>query len=149
MKGVIYRLYNSEAQYFGSSQKDIKTIMKRHKDKFSSLIGTNVFYSSNILFMNDEMPKIEIVETFEFENILQLRSLEQKYITENDCVNVTKPTGLSRKEYEKDWYLKNKHKRPKETCECGSTYVKSNRKKHLKTQKHILKMKLLPCSALS
>ena len=51
-------------------------------------------------------------------------------------------TGLSKKEWSKQWYIENKDKfsdkrKQKFNCECGGKYTHSHKSQHLKTKKHL------------
>ena len=155
MKGIIYKLYNDTQCYIGSTVDIIKRLY-HHKPT----IGNNCV--SNKMIKYD----YEIIEEFEFNYLTTLRLKELWYILNTDCINVQLPfiyrgmgkKNLTKKEFQHIYYEKNKERikkrvseyqkknlkktskdrnaRTKVLCECGSLYVKRNKKSHQKTKRH-------------
>ena len=155
MKGKIYKLYNSECCYIGStSQKLLSKRKAHHLEQFNKWVkGEYHWVSSFILFMNDEDVEIELLEEREFDTKNDMLKLEAEYIKKFDCVNEKLPTGdtnqeKKKKEREKnrDWYLDyqaeyyklNKDKMTEMVeCECGAIVQKQNLKRHKKRKIHL------------
>tara|TARA_R110002012_G_scaffold2722_1_gene12903 strand:- start:223 stop:732 length:510 start_codon:yes stop_codon:yes gene_type:complete len=156
-KGSIYKLYNEFGTYYGSTTKSLKDRLNRHKCQ-----AKNKKCSSNILFQDGSIPKIELLEEVEFDDISVLRNREAYYIRNLECINKHIP-GRTKKEWRdehkkdrKNYYQNNKEKFQKKnkkhyeankdiiiekrkikiTCECGSHIRKSDFVKHCKSKKH-------------
>ena len=88
MKGIIYKITNSETCYIGQTTTTLKQRWWGHKNQYHSFINGNTNWcSSYIMFMNDEEPTIEILEDGEFESKKHLTAVETSYIMANDCCN--------------------------------------------------------------
>lgn len=154
MKGKIYRLYNSETCYIGSTIQNLLSKRKaHHKEQFNKWINGNYHWVSSFnLYMNDEEVKIELLEEREFDTKKDLLKLEAEYIDKYDCVNQIIPTGdslkeKSKKEYQKsknkDWYKQSKAKYKEKwnemvQCECGAMVQKKSLIRHKKRKTHLL-----------
>ena len=126
MKGKIYRLYNSECCYIGSTTKRYLSDRKgQHKSQFKLWIeGKQNWVSSFILYMFDEEVHIELLEEIEYTDIRTLQILEQSYIDKyrDHCVNERECGNRS-----SDPYL----------CKCGGRYTFTHRDRHFRCKKHI------------
>ncbi len=157
MKGIIYKLFDNNNVYFGSTiQNNLSSRLSGHKNINNNTCISRIF---NGVF------NFEIVEELEINNINELRKKEGEYIRKNKCINI-RIDGRTQKEYRNDnkdkcleysknWILKNPNKfkesqkkyydkcglerneRTKIICECGGYYVQRNKKIHFKTTKHI------------
>ena len=82
MIGYIYKLFNENGVYFGSTRR--KNLKERYREhKYQSKIQNN---SSRILFNNKV--NLELVEIVECNNKKELLQREQFYIDNNKCLNV-------------------------------------------------------------
>ena len=152
MKGKIYRLYNSECCYIGSTTQILSQRKANHKCSYKRWVNEKKqdWVSSFILYMFDEEVHIELLEEIDFEDRKILLKLEQSYIDKyrDDCVN-QRECGTDKKEYKSlwnknnkewkhQWYLDNKERICKKiNCECGSIFRTVEKCRHLKTKKHI------------
>ena len=142
MKGKIYRLYNSECCYIGSTINLLRQRMSQHKCDYKRWVNEKKqrWISSFILYMFDEEVKIELLEEIEFEDKKELHKLEQSYIDKyrDDCVNERQLCRFNNKIQCRKYYNKNKERLNKKiNCECGSIFRKADKCRHLKTKKHI------------
>lgn len=103
-KGRIYKLYNEYGTYYGSTTKSLKERFCRHSELNNSKC------ISKILFKNGAIPKLELLEEVEFNDIKELRERERYYIENLECINLRIP-NRTRKEY----LIEEKEKR-KQTC---------------------------------
>ena len=156
MKGIIYKLFNDEFIYYGSTtQKYFSSRINQHKyskNKCTSKIFNGIF-------------NYEIVETIEIKKINELVERESYYIKNNICINKNIPCRTQKQyrldnkdkiiDLQKKWREKNKNKfnqsqkkyyekkglerneRTKIICDCGGTYPQRNKKIHFQTKKHI------------
>ena len=152
MKGKIYRLFNSECCYIGSTKRDIEVRFKEHKYVYNLWSkGKELWVSSFILYEFDEEVKIQLLEEIEYEDRKELLKLERAYIDKyrDTAVNVLNPVGIDKKEYKSlwnknnkewkhQWYLDNKERISKQIfCDCGGRYKIKHKNTHIKTKKHI------------
>lgn len=92
--GSIYKLYNEYGTYYGSTTKSLKERFCKHKKESNKC-------TSKILFQNGAIPKIELLEEVEFDNISQLKEREAYYISNLECINKVVP-NRTKKEYYQD-----------------------------------------------
>jgi len=160
--GKIYKLYNQYDVYYGSTTKSLKERLNQHKSG-----AKNKKCISHILFQDCCIPKIELLEEVEFDDIKELRDREAYYIRNLECINKVIPNRTQKEyridnrdkklEYQKEYYLDNKEqiknkskeyyetnkdniseqKKFKVTCECGSVVRKTDIQRHRRTNKHL------------
>lgn len=163
-QGKIYKMYNQYGIYYGSTTKSLKERLKGHERECKSKQKNKC--TSKILFQNGAIPKIQLIEEIEFDDIKELRNREAYYIRNLDCINKDIPGRTDKERYldnkeqitkqKKVYYQKNKEqivKQKKEyrdankhiiseknklkiTCECGSVIRKREFSRHCKTKKH-------------
>jgi len=110
--GKIYKLYNQYDVYYGSTTKSLKERLNQHKSG-----AKNKKCISHILFQDCCIPKIELLEEVEFDDIKELRDREAYYIRNLECINKVIPnrTGkeyrIDNKKQIKQYYLDNKDKK--------------------------------------
>ena len=126
--GKIYKLYNQYGIYYGSTTKTLNRRLSNHKYEAKS---KNV--SSHILFQNGAIPKIELIEEVEFDDIKELRERERYYIKNLDCINKDIP-GRTQKEYNLDNKDKIK-KQQKEHYEQNKDKILQKKKEYYKRKK--------------
>ena len=99
--------------------------------------------------------KITLLEIVNVETKEELLKREAYYIKTLQCVNKVVPLRSKKeyredtkehiKEYSKQYYEMNKEKLfQKIECECGSTYIYKHKSRHIKTQKHLSNINILP-----
>jgi len=141
--GKIYKLYNQYGVYYGSTICSLKKRLSKHKCDAKT---TNI--SSRILFQDNCIPKIELLEEVEFDDIKELRDREAYYIRNLECINKDIPNRTDKEykidnkeqikqyyqnnkkdilEYQKEYYLDNKDKKKE--------YYLDNKNKKLEYQK--------------
>ena len=100
MKGFIYRIYNSQLSYYGSSKScvSIEDRLRKHQADYykynSGKYKVNYLTSFKIFDMRTERYEIELLEELdepEDQLDLKLRQREAYYITNNECVNKNIP----------------------------------------------------------
>jgi hypothetical protein len=162
MKGYIYKLWSSQTDdiYIGSTkEKYLCNRMSKHKYNYNSwLNGTQHYVTSYELLKYDDC-KIECLEFVEFNNIVELRAKEGKYIRELDCVNkriecrtkkewandnkelvlkIQKKFRDNNKDKTEQYYQKIKESRQVMIkCECGKDVMKCSMTRHIKQKRHL------------
>ena len=146
--GKLYRLkcLSTNKQYIGSTLKPLRARLQQHEWFYrQNGQGRQQYYTSFEILKNNNY-EIELIEEFEFEDLLELKQREQYYILNSENVVNTNIPNRTMKEYyldKKDIYAQryqtNKNGdryKKKYQCNCGSTYTINNKKHHLNTEKH-------------
>ncbi len=139
--------------YIGSTKQELSARIKGHRN-WKVCSCKEIIDRGNYIY--------DILEEVE-ESQRYIR--EQYYMdTTDNCINKYKArTGLSRKESEKQRYIKNRHKilehqkqykllnqdkiKQTYTCECGKTLLVYGKPRHLKSKKHQDYLKPIRCKA--
>lgn len=101
MKGYIYKLWSSQTNdiYIGSTkEKYLSSRFSKHRANYKMWLNKLGNYNSSYKIIEFSDCKIECLEVFEFEYIVQLRAKEGEYIRKLDCVNINNPCSNT-KEY--------------------------------------------------
>lgn len=123
MTYFIYMIKNDEGQiYIGATTQKLSQRMAEHRYNKNKEYRSN--YSSSIV-LNGTNPKIIGIKQFNDDemNKIDLSLIERHYIVNvyPDCVNKIAPKEGNRYFF----------------CDCGSIVVRKQKKRHLKTKKHI------------
>ena len=146
MIGYIYKIYNDNLTYYGSTTKKLNQRLNGHKYdcKKSPSLSVNKIISTGDY-------KIEKIEEVIFENRKELRERERFYIINFECVNNQTP-NITRKESQEKYRLKNlpkikkyyqevlKERRKtefKECLICNKKITSNNFASHKKTKTHL------------
>ena len=171
MKIDIYKIYNDDVSYIGSSHR-FKKRMNNHKSDCCNEKSSkyNLFIYQYIRQHGgwDAFTK-EIIHTCEVADETEQRMVEQEWIKNNECkLNMCRSYQTKEerkeqtkqykkqqkykeqqkkyreaneekiKEYQQEYNQTNKEKlKQKITCQCGSTYRKSDKTQHERSIKHI------------
>ena len=147
MKIDIYKIYNDDVSYIGSS-KNFKKRMIKHKSNCynENQRSYNLFIYQYIRQYGgwDEFTK-EIIHTCEVVDKTEQRIVEQEFIKNNECKLNDRKSYRTEEERKQDdkraqrkYYETHKEQRnQKTTCECGSTFRKGAKTRHERTIKHI------------
>tara|TARA_R110000823_G_scaffold191906_4_gene323546 strand:+ start:742 stop:1215 length:474 start_codon:yes stop_codon:yes gene_type:complete len=151
--GIVYKLSKDGNDYYGSTCMTMPQRLAKHREK-----NVKRKCSSQILF-NDGDPNVEILELVLYDNIKELRLVEDKYIKNYPCIN-TKRAVYNRKEndaknriynnkkqlenYYKHREARNAKKKEKINCDlCNSEVNRGHISRHKKTDKCKQKSHLL------
>ena len=169
--GKIYKLISNQTDdiYIGSTTQSLATRKSEHKSDYKRFLnGTKPYMTSYELVKYDNI-EIILIDYCVCNNKDELRKKEQEFIDSLKCVNKHYAFGkkdqtennrrLNRERYirkreeilEKDriYKMNNKEKISERTkvlmtCECGATFRKDGRNRHLKSIKHQERMKQFP-----
>jgi hypothetical protein len=126
--------------YFGATCRNIDVRYKEHIKKYLAYKkGNPKFVSSYTIFdkYGTENCRIVMIEEVVYENIMELRMLENNYIVNNLCVNQRDSVmDLQKRKEMKKLYFKT-WKGIKHECDCGGRYTNKHKSQHLKSRKHI------------
>jgi len=123
MSVLIYKLYNENDCYIGSTKHSLHKRLSQHKSPHNRCCSKIVIESGNY-----QIKKIDEVDSNErFQK-------EQQYINELSTLNQHTCYSEFRDNYHRQYFLAY---RDKTNCECGSTYTYDHKARHFKSQKHI------------
>jgi hypothetical protein len=123
MSIYIYKLYNANDCYKGSTKHPLHKRLSQHKSPH------NRCCSKLIIEQGDY--QIEIIAEVDAEERLQK---EQEYIDALSTLNQHTCYSPYRDNYHRQYFLAH---RTKTTCNCGGVYTYDHRARHFKSQKHI------------
>ena len=135
--GLIYFIQCLETNeiYIGSTTMTIEDRMKCHIKKGNRCYSKQIIDGDNYIY--------DILEEVDGDKLLER---EQHYMDTTDCINKYRAFGFDKKVYGKKYHLDNKdilnenhleYCKKKITCECGNTYSRGNKSRHLKTKRHL------------
>ena len=103
--GYIYKLYTENKPdliYYGSTQQPLRKRLAEHVKRFKFYkIHQTRGYITAFDILKEGSYKIDLLETIEFDNKIELLELEANYIKNNKCVNKYIP-GRTASQYYKD-----------------------------------------------
>ena len=157
-KSKIYKLVcHTDFYYVGATTNTLPKRLSNHKQDSNKYPSRKVYAYFNEI--NWENVKIILLEELKLENIDQLRKEEDKYVrahlSDPYCLNLKRVVNteeenkslIKKKDHDRYWnnyekelnrgleyYQKNNFKI---VCSCGAEVVKTQHKRHLRTQKHL------------
>ena len=152
-QGKIYKMENEYGIYYGSTTKSLKERLRGHKSDAKTK-NKNKVCTSRILFQNDAIPKIQLIEEIEFDDIKELWDREAYYIRNLECINKYIPNRTKKQWIEDNKQQIAKQKKKKYEINKGKIleqkkqYYLDNKKKkleyrkdHYEANKHIINEK--------
>ena len=134
-KGMIYKLYHEGGVYYGSTTQTLKERLGHHKYDSKTRNKT-----SKKLFKNGSIPKIELLEEVEFNDIKELRERERYYIENFECINKQIPNRTIKEYYKANKDIINEKKKEylkiKIICKCGIIVSNRHFARHCRSKKH-------------
>ena len=119
----IYKLYNENDCYIGSTKHSLHKRLSLHKSRHNRCCSKVVIESGNY-----EIEKIDEVDAEErFKR-------EQEFIDTLSTLNQHKCYSEFRDNYNRQYFLAH---RDKTNCDCGGIYTYDHKARHFKSQKHI------------
>ena len=161
--GKIYALKSSKTDdiYIGSTKNTINARLSKHKSNYKLYLQGKRRYETSFDLCKYDDVYVELIENYNCSSKKELERREGEIQREMKCVNQL-IAGRTRKEhlkenedfrrrksgYGKTYREKNRiaiyeRRKIKEMCECGSTYSKDSRARHLRSKKHISRVNLL------
>ena len=136
MKGIIYKISQPEKCYYGCTVRNGYTRFQEHKRhaKYNLHNLTN----SHTLFIDYTIePQFQVLEEIEFNDIQELKNLENKYIN-NDLTCLNRRINLN---YDTYWHknktnIQIKRRNKIFNCECGCDVQYYTRLRHMRSKKH-------------
>ena len=158
--GKIYQLLNSETDdiYVGSTCSSLSKRLYHHRENAKRDYKNYAIYKKMKELGSDKF-YIELIETYPCNNKNEVCAREGQYIRERATLN-SKIEGRSTKQWREDnheelmdkkrtYYNENKNeilerKKDEFICECGCTYKRTSKARHMKSTKHKNLMQLNP-----
>ena len=113
-RGKIYKLISNQTEdvYYGSTIEDkITNRLSKHRGSYKRWLSKKSKYTTSYEIVKYDDCKIILVENYPCDTKYELAAQEQYYIDNFSCVNKQKaPTGLSKENYSKQFYIEHKHK---------------------------------------
>jgi len=122
MSILIYKLYNENDCYVGSTKISLNTRLSQHESRHNRCCSKSIIDSGNY--------KIEKVDEVDSEERFKR---EQEFINELSTLNQHKCYSEFRDNYHRQYYLAH---RDKINCDCGGIYTYDHKSRHFKSQKH-------------
>ena len=119
----IYKLYNENDCYIGSTKKTLTTRLSQHKSRHNRCCSKIVIESGNY-----DIEKLDEV------NAEERYKREQQFINELSTLNQHKCYSEFRDDYKRQYFLAH---RDKTNCDCGGIYTYDHKARHFKSQKHV------------
>ena len=148
-KGKIYKLVSttSDLVYYGSTTRILSYRLTDHKSDYKGYLNGKRNYRTSFELMKLGDAQIILVEDYRCDTKKELLARERFYIENNICVNKEIPGRTIKewrdknKEYDKEYYKKNKDKISKRTgrkiiCKCGRVIRFGNIAQHKKSLIH-------------
>tara|TARA_Y100000296_G_C5033354_1_gene186015 strand:+ start:182 stop:547 length:366 start_codon:yes stop_codon:yes gene_type:complete len=97
--GIVYRLYNDNLMYFGSTTIKLNRRMNNHRAKWRRWKKGKSRYNTSFKILEQGDCKIEPIYICDFENKKELFEVERFYIENFDCVNKFIPLRTQQEYY--------------------------------------------------
>ena len=123
MSVYIYKLYNENDCYIGSTKHPLHKRLSQHKSPHNRCCSKIVIESGN--YQIEKIDEVDADERFQ---------KEQQYINKFSTLNQHVCYSEFRDNYHRQYFLAH---RDKTNCNCGGVYTYDHRARHFKSQKHI------------
>jgi len=123
MSVLIYKLYNSNDCYIGSTKHPLHKRLSQHKSPHNRCCSKIVIESGD--YKIEKIAEVDAEERFQ---------KEQEYIDALSTLNQQTCYSQFRDNYHRHYFLAH---RDKLNCNCGGVYTYDHRARHFKSQKHI------------
>jgi len=122
MSVLIYKLYNENDCYIGSTKHSLHKRLSQHKSPHNRCCSIFIIESGN--YNIEKIDEVDAEERFK---------REQQFINELSTLNQHTCYSEFRDDYHRQYFLAH---RDKTTCECGGRYTYDHKARHFKSQKH-------------
>ena len=123
MSIYIYKLFNENACYIGSTKHPLHKRLSQHKSPHNRCCSKVIIESGNY--------NIEVIDEVDADERFQK---EQQYINKFSTLNQHTCYSEFRDNYHRQYFLAH---RDKTNCDCGGIYTYDHRARHFKSQKHV------------
>ena len=119
----IYKLYNENDCYIGSTKHSLQKRLSQHKSPHNRCCSKIVIEQGD--YQIEQVADVHPEERFQ---------KEQQYINELSTVNQQTCYIENRYDYKRQYFLAH---RDKTNCNCGGIFTYDHKARHFKSQKHI------------
>ena len=132
-KSKIYKIVCNKTGkiYYGSTIDSLSNRLAKHRTKYNNFKNGKGTSNTAFLILENNDYNIYLVEDVNVDTVEQLRSVERKYIDNNECVNIQKPNRTCEEYYQDNKDKINERRREVIQCECGKTYTLGNKLRHI------------------
>ena len=123
MSILIYKLYNENDCYVGSTKKSLNTRLSQHKSKHNRCCSKLIIEQGD--YKMEQIDEVDSNERFK---------KEQEYINEFSTLNQHTCYSEFRDNYHRQYFLAHRNKI---NCNCGGIYTYDHKARHFKSQKHL------------
>jgi len=123
MSVLIYKLYNENDCYIGSTKHSLHKRLSQHKSPHNRCCSKIVIEQGD--YKMEQIDEVDSNERFK---------KEQQYINELSTLNQHTCYSEHRDDYKRQYFLAH---RTKTTCNCGGIFTYDHKARHFKSQKHI------------
>ena len=120
---LIYKLYNSNDCYIGSTKSPLNKRLSQHKSPHNRCCSKIIIEQGN--YKMEQIDYVDAEERFK---------KKQEYIDALSTLNQHTCYSSYRDNYHRQYFLAH---RDKTTCDCGGVFKYDHRARHFKSQKHI------------
>ena len=120
---LIYKLYNENNCYIGSTKHSLHKRLSQHKSPHNRCCSKLIIDSGN--YQIEKIAEVDADERFQ---------KEQEFIDALSTLNQHTCYSEFRDNYHRQYFLAH---RDKTNCNCGGVYTYDHRARHFKSQKHI------------
>lgn len=151
--GKIYKLVSNVTGdiYYGSTIQKLSYRLSDHKAVYTRYLKGKGNYVTSFKILETGDYDIHLVENYRCLNKKQLEAIERVYIENYKCINKCIPTRTIKEwkdnnkkhiaEQSKKYRQKSKKylewRTPIFKCDCGGTYQRQHKTRHMRTKKHI------------
>jgi len=119
----IYKLYNENDCYIGSTKHPLHKRLSQHKSKHNRCCSKLIIEQGD--YKMEQIDEVDSNERFK---------KEQEYINEFSTLNQHTCYSEFRDNYHRQYFLAHRNKTD---CNCGGVYTYDHRARHFKSQKHV------------
>ena len=123
MSVLIYKLYNSNDCYIGSTKHPLHKRLSQHKSPHNRCCSKIVIEQGD--YKIEKIDEVDSNERFQ---------KEQEYIDALSTLNQQTCYSEFRDNYHRQYFLAHRNKTD---CNCGGVYTYDHRARHFKSQKHV------------
>jgi len=123
MSIYIYKLYNANDCYIGSTKHPLHKRLSQHKSPHNRCCSKIVIEQGD--YKMEQIDEVDSQERFK---------KEQEYIDVVSTLNQHTCYSSYRDNYHRQYFLAH---RDKTTCDCGGMYTYDHKARHFKSQKHV------------
>ena len=120
---LIYKLYNANDCYIGSTKHPLHKRLSQHKSPHNRCCSKIIIEQGD--YKMEKIDEVDPEERFK---------KEQEYIDALSTLNQHTCCSEHRDDYQRQYFLAHRNKT---TCDCGGIFTYDHKARHFKSQKHV------------